>query len=200
MLKLRKNLNLKEVYDYPLDPTYVKKLLKTCELTENDKLSILGDSMFNTMFLNKHGLKYSAKLFSYFFRIRYEALLKKLKFFKNNVGKIRNGSRNSRCDLVAQIDDSIINLEVNNNDSVYVMQRNIDYAFRLYSESSVKVKAGYDFSQIIQINLNNFAFKDTNETYEIYTINNGSKILTYKLIIINIYVPNIIKKWYNEGN
>ena len=43
--------------------------------------------MFHTMFLNKHGLKYSAKLFKYFFKIEYEQLLKKLKFNKNDVGK-----------------------------------------------------------------------------------------------------------------
>ena len=111
MLELKDNLNMLDLYSNTLDTEYVKKLLKTDQLTKKDKLSILGDSMFHTMFLNKHGLKYSAKLFTYFFKIKYEQLLKKLKFNKNDIGE--------RCDYVAQFDNSIINLEVNNNDDIH---------------------------------------------------------------------------------
>ena len=113
MLELKDNLNMLDLYSNTLDTKYVKKLLKTTELTKKDKLSILGDSMFHTMFLNKQGLKYSAKLFTYFFKIKYEQLLKKLKFYKNNVGKNKDNDIGERCDYIAQIDNSIINLEVN---------------------------------------------------------------------------------------
>ena len=49
-------------------------------------------------------------LFTYFFKIKYEQLLKKINFYKNDVGKNRDNDIGERCDYVAQIDNSIINL------------------------------------------------------------------------------------------
>ena len=77
----------------------------------------------------------------------------------------------------------------------------MEYAHRLYSE---KVKVGddykYKYNQVIQFNLNNFSFIGNEKIVDIYSIQNDEGvILNDKLIFINIYVPNLRKKMYNQG-
>ena len=68
---------------------------------------------------------------------------------------------------------------------------------------SKKVKTednNYKYSQVIQINLNNFSFSSNNKIIDLYTESNEDNlVLSDKLVFIQIYVPNLRKKWYNEG-
>ena len=93
--------------------------------------------MFHTMFFNEKRLKYSAKLISYYLDVSYEKLLNNMILSKSEIDKNKNSSKEYRSDYVATIDDTRINIEVNNNSDEVVMKRNIDYAFKIYG-SSVK--------------------------------------------------------------
>ena len=53
--------------------------------------------------------------------------------------------------------------------------------------------------QVIQFNINNFSFKGNDKIVDIYTLNNGEGIKLTNNIIIEIYVQNLRKKWYNKG-
>ena len=198
MLKV-KNDNQKELYDYEVSK---ENLVKIEALKEGEKPSIISDTMFKTMFYNEKRIKYSAKFISYYLDISYEELLKNIKLTKNSLDKEKEKDKEYRSDYVAIIDDTKINIEVNNNSSEKVLERNLDYAFKLYGSKvkRSKEKESYKYIQVIQFNINNFSFKGNDKIVEVYTLNNREGIkLTNNIVIIEIYIPNLRKKWYTSG-
>ena len=195
MIKI-KNHNLKELYQEKVTKEYAVSLEP---LKQGEKISILSDTMLKTMFQNENRLKYSCKLISYFIDVSYQDLLNNIKLAKNETDKKYENDKGERCDYVASINGAFINIEVNNNSSLYAMERNTEYLMRLYSK---KVKRGtsYEYTQSIAINLNNFSFKDNDKIIDIYALQNEEQtLLTNKITIIQIYIPNLRRKWYNEG-
>ncbi len=174
---------------------------KYSDLGKNEKPSILSNTMFKTMFYNTKRLKYSVKLISYFVDISYEELFHSIKLVKNELDKEYNDTKEERSDYVCDINGSKINIEVNNNDSVDTMYRNMEYAFRLYTER-VKIGKKYHnlYNQVIQINLNNYSFIGNDKVIDIFSFQNEDGIvLNDKITIIEIYVPNLRKKCYTLG-
>ena len=115
----------------------------------------MSDTMFKTMFFNTNRLKYSTKLLSYFLEVSYEELLDNIVLTKNELDQEKEDTKGERSDFVAIIDDIKINIEVINNSSREIMERNIEYAHRLYAEKVI-VASDYNYNQVIQVNLNNF--------------------------------------------
>lgn len=196
-----RNYQKTNLYDLKKSKDFILEIKKFKELGKNEKPSILSNTMFKTMFYHTKRLKYSVKLISYYLDISYEELLKNIKLVKNELDKEFNDTKEERSDYVAEINGSKINIEVNNNDSVETMYRNMEYAFRLYAE---KVKIGKDYkdvySQVIQISINNFSFIGNDKIIDIYHFqNDDNMVLNDKITIIEIYVPNLRKKCYNEG-
>jgi len=186
------------LYDLDVTTKGKYKLKKTGELKENNKLSILSDSMFKAMFYNSKRIKYSCKLISYFIDISYEKLLKNITLTKSEFDKTEYSSSGIHGDFVANINDTFINIEINNNKDLDTLYRNIKYVDRLYD--SITKNNSSKYSQVIQLNINNFKFKKNSKIKDIYGLMNDEGILlTNKKIIINIYVPNLLDKWYNEG-
>jgi len=183
---------------------YNKKVTKEYALTLNkikkgEKISILSDAMFKTMFQTEERKKYSCKLISYFVDISYEELLNKIYLEKNELDKRKESEKGLRCDYVANIDETKINIEINNNSNEITMERNMEYAIRLYA-SKAKRGREYEYTQVVQFNINNFAFAEEDKLFDVYSLGNNNGIrLTDKIIIIQIYIPNIRKKWYTSG-
>lgn len=100
----------------------------------------MSDTMFKTMFYNDNRIKYGAKFLSYYLDITYEELLSKIKLTKESLNKEKENSKDLKSDYVAIIDDTMINIEVNNNKSKETMERNIEYANRLYQTKNKKGK------------------------------------------------------------
>jgi hypothetical protein len=96
-------------------------------INEGEKISILSDSMLKTMFQNENRIKYSAKFISYFLDVSYEELLKNIHLSKNELDKKVDNDKGEKCDYVALIDNTSINIEVNNNGSIGVLERNMEY-------------------------------------------------------------------------
>ena len=76
-----------------------------------------------------------------------------------------------RCDYVADIRGSKLNIEINNNYSKEVLERNLEYSFRLFSSNNKRGK-GSEYSQVIQICLNKIAFEGNDKIIETYAIRN----------------------------
>ena len=130
MIKIKNN-SKGSLYDYKVNTDYIIKLDK---LSVGKKISIFSNAMFMTMFQNEERLIYSALLASYFIEdITFEELLKKLVLVKNELDKNYEKKKGLRSDYVAQIGNSKLNIEINNNYTLEVMERNIEYAFRLYA-------------------------------------------------------------------
>lgn len=155
--------------------------------------------MFKAMFQNENRIKYSCKLLSYLLDIPYAELLKTLRLGKNEMDKKLEIEKSERCDYIAYISGMAVNIEINCNKDVVMMERNIEYMNRLYSR---KVKKGekLDYTQVIQININNFAFQGIDEIVDVYYLQNKNHIiLNEKIVVGEIFIPNLRKKWYTEG-
>ena len=152
------------------------------------------------MFQNENRIKYSAKFLSYFIDVSYEAILKNIVLGKNELDKEKENDKGERCDYIAHLNDSVLNIEVNNNSSLEILERNMEYAYRLFSRKIKNTNNNYEYTQVIQINLNNFAFLENDKIIDIFTESNVENlVLSDKIIFIQIYVPNLRKKWYTEG-
>lgn len=192
-----KNNKVKFLYDYPLGKD---NILKLEDIKEIDKISIISDTMFHAMFNNPKRLMYSAYLISLFLDIEYEILLKNMRLTSTDVPKDKEASINQRCDYVCEIGDTVITIEMNNNSSIDIMHRNIDYNNKRFN-SKVKNSDLYgSYSQSILFNLNNFSFVGKDKVYYInYIKDEEGTALTDKIIIINIYLPNLLEKCYTLG-
>ena len=174
------------------------------DIKKGDKISILSDSMMKTMFQNENRLKYSAKLISYFIDFDFDCLLKNIHLVKNELDKEKVKDINRRSDYVADFNGDYINIEVNNNGNLTTLERNMEYAHRLYSRK-VKRK-NYNskddnviYTQIVQLNLNNFYFIGNDKIIDIYYNRNDNNIaLSKKIIYIQIFIPNLIRVGIKE--
>lgn len=193
-----RNYKFKTLDALELDNEYVLKLPRT--ILKGQKISILSDTMLKAMFQNENRLKYSAKFLSYFIDVEYDKILNNIYLGKNELDKEKELDKGERCDYVAIIDDTSLNIEVNNNSSIEVMERNMDYAHRLFAKKIKRGEEIYQYTEVIQFNLNNFAFKENEKIVDIYTVSNEENLLlSNKLIFVQIYVPNLRKKWYTKG-
>ena len=193
-----KGYKFKTLHDLELDNEYVLKLSRN--IKKGQKISILSDTMLKAMFQNENRIKYSAKFLSYFIDVEYEDILNNICLAKNELDKNHENDKGERCDYVALLSDTSLNIEVNNNSSLEVLERNMEYAHRLYSKKIRRGEENYQYTQVIQFNLNNFAFKGNDKIVDIYTVTNDDNIgLSNKLIFVQIYVPNLRKKWYTKG-
>ena len=193
-----KGYKFKTLHDLELDNEYVLKLSRN--IKKGQKISILSDTMLKAMFQNENRIKYSAKFLSYFIDVEYEDILNNICLAKNELDKNVENDKGERCDYVALLSDTSLNIEVNNNSSLEVLERNMEYAHRLYSKKIKRGEENYQYTQVIQFNLNNFAFKGNDKIVDIYTVTNDDNIgLSNKLIFVQIYVPNLRKKWYTKG-
>ena len=193
-----RDIVFKKLEDYEVDTEY-SVVVK--ELKEGEKPSIVSDSMFKTMLFNQNRIKYACKLISYFVDIPYEELLKNLKFVKNELDKEHLDDSNQRSDFVAFIHGTYINIEMNNNSNLNYMERNYQYVDKLYG-SKIKIGSSKNpnYMPVLQINFNNFALKGIDKIFDIYAMRNDEGILMNdKKIIVQIYLPNLRKKCYNEG-
>jgi len=158
-------------------------------------IPITNDSMFKRIFGREDNKKFTCKLLSNIIDISYEDLLNNLKFTKNETGKEKNTDTSYRNDLVLELNDNIINIEMNNNSSEEIRNRNISYIMRLREDKKDK-----KYHQVIQINLNNYSYKEDNEIVRVFTLSSSDKVILTNLIyIIDIYLPNIMKKSYNNN-
>ena len=156
--------------------------------------------MLKAMFQNENRIKYSAKFLSYFIDVSYEDILNNIVLGKNELDKEKESDKGERCDYIAHLNDSVLNIEVNNNSSLEVLERNMEYAHRLFSSKITRNDKTYEYTQVIQINLNNFAFLGNDKIIDVYAERNEDNlVLSDKLIFIQIYVPNLRKKWYTGG-
>lgn len=188
--------NLHNLYDRKRVKEYV---IKFEPRDERKKISTMYDSMFKAMLFNHNRIKYSCKLLSYYLNISYETLLKTLKLGKNELDKKQSDEKAERSDYVAYIGDICINIEVNFNDSLEAIKRNQEYRNRLYSKE-VKVGSEYQYTKVFQININNFAFAGKEKSKYLYFFRDEEgDIENDSIIVMHIFVPNIYKKWYNNG-
>lgn len=164
-----------------------------------EKISILSDSMFKAMMFEHNRIKYSCKPLSYYLNISYEELLKTLRLGKNELDKSNERKKGERADYVAYYNDFCINIEINCNSNLETMERNREYRHRLGSKK-IKIGENYTYTPVLQININDFVYDGKEKVkYICFLMDEEGDVESDKEIIINIYVPNLYKKWYTTG-
>ncbi len=197
-----KNYKLDLLYNHSHKKDNKIKMIRPDEIGKGQKISIVNDGMFHSLLFNESRLKYSAKLLSFLIDASYEELNKNLKLDKESIDKEKESDKSSRVDYVGKINDTYLCIEMNTCQDEKYMKRNLLNAFRLMNR---KNKVGEnDFNatrlQSILVNINNFAFNDIDKVVDINTIRNDQGItLNDSPIIIQIYLPNLVNKWYNLG-
>ena len=160
----------------------------------------VSDVMFEVMFNNDGiGKKYTTYLLSLVFDMDYEYLYNNIVFMKNKLNKKRYHDKGMTVDLICKIDGKYYNVELNNNrTSIIRMERNVHYGTDIYGDG-LKRGDGYNYNHTVQVNLNNFTFSGVDEIRQDFMLRDEKgNILTDKIKIIQIYIPLIRKKWYDN--
>ena len=172
---------------------YVKK-----EYTKGYKIPIVSDTMFDTMINNESRKKYAALIISSVLERDYNEIYNSIEYVKNKLDKQLDIEKGREVDFICKLKDEYIGIEMNNNYSKEAYERNISYAMGIYKSKEIR-GSKYSFNKILQINLNNFTFENNDREAEEYALRNeNGEYLTEKIKIINIYLPNIRKKYYNK--
>ena len=196
------NYNFNLLYDKPLDNKYRIKFPHKLD-RRSQKISCIEDSMFKTLIFSNARIKYSCKLLSLLLDISYEELLNNLKLDKNSLDKLKKKDKNQNVDYVGKIYDTYINIEMNNSQDEKYMKRNLLYLINLLTRKNKESINDYEATklQVIQVSINNFAFSKFCDTIYIHTVNNKYYSIdrSDNIIVIEIFLPNIVKKWKEEG-
>ena len=174
------------------------KLKKREDMVEGDLIPAISDTMFKIILGNKKNICYLLSLF----------LERDMKEIEDNIviedkelNKEKVSEAKRSVDLVVKLDGKHYNIELNNNGSKGALKRNIDYASRIFA-SKRKSGSSYIYESVIQINLNNFFFEDTDPNEIEHEFSYYSKDHKYQLtdmLTFNFfYLPLIKRKWYNK--
>ena len=156
--------------------------------------------MFHTMINNENRKQYASYFFANFLNKDYEEIYKTLKFVKTELDKDIDSEREKRVDFICKLDNEYVLLEMNNRSSSSVLERNLDYAGKIYGNKRERINK-YEYNKVISININNFNFKGNDEVVQRFLIkkDDGSDVyFTDKIQIYNIYLPLIKEKYYNK--
>lgn len=158
----------------------------------------VSDTMFSTMFNNSSKKKYVSYLLSLVLNKDYDEIYNSIEFSKDKLDNDNYYDSKRSVDLVCKIEGEYYNIEMNNNNKRSMLERNIEYVSKLYSDSN-KTGNDYIYNKVVQININNFSFDGYDKVFDTFNIQNSDgEILTNKIIIIYISLPNIRKKLYNK--
>ncbi len=167
---------------------------------EDEMKPAVSNTMFEVMFASGTlGRRYTSLLLSLYLNKDYKYIYDNIEFVKDILDRENYHDKGMRVDLICKVDEEYINIEINNNktekSSIY---RNIGYSYNVY-KGGIYSGTRYNYNRVIQININNFTFKgEKREISEYILKDEENKILTDYIKIVQIYLPNIRRKWYNE--
>ena len=176
-----------------------KDSYKKEEYYKGYKIPIISDTMFKTMINNTDRKQYASLLISIVLNKDYKEIYDNIEFIKGTLDKEREREieKGREVDFICKLEDEYVGIEMNNNFSKSSLERNISYCMDIY-KSNLRRGESYSFNHVVQININNFFFKGSDQGEEEYSLkNNKGELLTDKIKIFNIYLPLIRKKYYN---
>ena len=174
-----------------------KDSYKKEEYYKGYKIPIISDTMFKTMINNTDRKQYASLLISIVLNKDYEEIYDNIELIKGTLDKEREIEKGREVDFICKVDNEYVGIEMNNNFSKSSLERNISYCMDIY-KSNLRRGESYSFNHVVQININNFFFKGSDQGEEEYEIRNrNGESLTDKIKIFNIYLPLIRKKYYN---
>lgn len=166
-----------------------------------DLASPVLDDVFKMMFQSEENKKFPCYLISKFLDVDYEYLLENLVLYKNVFSREKLKDKKRIGDFVGKLGNTFISIEMNNTNK---LARNVGYAGSLYSDTGKKLVVNgketkeYIYGEVFQVNLNNFTFADMDKDITINITRDESYMRT-SIILIDVYIPNIIRKCREKG-
>ncbi len=134
-----------------------------------------------------------------------------IEYVKNKLNQDMYINKGENVDLIVKTEDGeYITVELNNNKNygMYMLNRNLSYAFNLRNTDIIRgtkkitnnnMRKKNKYRKSVLLNINNFSFEGDDRTVVVYKIRDKEgNPYTNDLKIIEIYIPNILKKRYNK--
>ena len=165
---------------------------------EGFRIPMISDVMFDTMFHHPERKQYVCFLLSKVLGEDQKEIEETIRFEKEALEKENYHDSKKILDLLCSVGDRYYNIEINNNPLISSLERNIAYLGDIYKRKMKRGKKD-EYQNVVQININNFSFEGHEEVMEVYQYRDEKgRLLTDKITIIYIYLPNIKKKYYNK--
>ena len=160
-------------------------------------IPITNDRMAKLMLYNENHKEYISLLLSLILNLKYQNIYDNIIFVKPNIDNSNYYEALRTVDILVNIKNKIYNIEINNIYSKAMLERNIDYINKIYGSKRKKGES-YAFDVSIQININNFNFKEDDKVIRTFYLKDEEYILTDKIKIIYISLSKIREKYYNK--
>ncbi len=182
-----------------INTNYAVKLKNIKDLKKGDLIPLVSDSMFKIIFGSESKKKFVAYFLSLIIKEDAKEIEDNMEFIKNELDQESYSGAKRSVDIVIRLDGKIYNIEMNNNSTIASLERNIDYANKIYSSSRRRGKS-YKYEYVYQININNFTFEGEERTmdeFEIMSMYDKNKSLTNKIHFVYFYLPKMLERYYN---
>lgn len=167
-------------------------------------IPMLNDKVFKRIWGSEKSIDRLEYLISVILHMPKERLRGKVEIIESEKRKANLKEKDQRVDIVAKVNfdnKQKINIELNvlNNKSQGLIDRNISYVSFLFS-GGIKIKENYEeVSSIKQVNFNTFFVNNNNKVIDKYYLqNDGGDKLTKKLQIIHVNIEKCNDICYTE--
>lgn len=185
---------------YELETTKRGAYKRLREDEKGKRIPIISDVMFKTMINNESRKKYLSLLVSEVLNLDYYKVLENIRLIKNTLDKDNVTEAGREVDCLCELNDTLINIEVNDIPDKTRLNRNEDYIRSIFSQR--KVGDDYNYKEVVQINIDNFSFVGVSDTVHRYenkeTLLGRDIIMSKNFQTYHIYLPKIREKFYNK--
>ena len=158
------------------------------------------DRAFICVFNKEKNISILEHFISTYLKLPLEKVKGHLKLLSRDLELDHKQERQKQIDILLDLDGRKINIELNNNNTAGILERNIVFASKIHGRQLKKSDNDYSkIEQTIQINLNNFSCNETNLIESYYLTNEEGKRLSEKLRIDFVDIAKATKKRYNES-
>ena len=178
----------------------VRKDKRVMTLKTGEIIPITFDYVFTGIFNNEKNIDIVESFLAVYFDKPLKEIKGHVKIKSRNLDIESKKEKNKQVDLILEVDGNKINIELNNNSSEGVKNRNVVYQNNIHGRQ-LRYKDN-DYSKIkdtIQICLNHFKCNEDGIKDVYYYRNNNGKILTEKSRIDYVDLVNAKEKRYNES-
>ena len=167
---------------------------------EGEIIPIKFDYVFVSIFNNPQNIEILENFLSCYLEIPLEGIKGNLKIMPRELELESKGSKNKQVDLILDLKGDKINIELNNNFTEGMIERNIVYACNIHGRQLRYGDNSYsNITKIIQINFNVSKKYQTDKLIEKYELKGEEgNILSKKIRIDVINVHKSLEKCYTE--
>ena len=175
------------------------KQIRTKNIKKDEIVPITFDYVFTNIFNNEQNIPILESFLSSYFEIPIEKIKGNVKLKNRNLTLKHKRARYKQLDLVLKLNKNIINIELNNNYSEGIKERNIVFICDIHaSQLKISDNKYQIINSTVQINLNNVASKKPlKESY--YLKNEKGQILSKKIRIDEINLKKGRKMCYTNS-